>query len=116
MDLRMTGLEGVDWIRLAQDTDRWRAVVSTVINLSSSCATELVSTRHLRISAYTSRPTFLKTSDGTSGYFLCDIYVFTECRGRVVNSPYSYSGDIGFKSRAENQLSGQVVRGFFSPS
>jgi hypothetical protein len=24
---------GVDWIRLAQDRDRWRAVVSTVMNL-----------------------------------------------------------------------------------
>jgi hypothetical protein len=35
MDLRKTGLEGegVDWIRLAQDTDRWRAVVSAVMNL-----------------------------------------------------------------------------------
>jgi hypothetical protein len=33
MDLRETGLEGVDWIRLAQDRDRWRAVVSAVMNL-----------------------------------------------------------------------------------
>jgi hypothetical protein len=24
---------GVDWIRLAQDRDRWRAVVNTVMNL-----------------------------------------------------------------------------------
>jgi hypothetical protein len=32
MDLRETGL-GVDWIRLAQDRDRWRAVVSAVMNL-----------------------------------------------------------------------------------
>jgi hypothetical protein len=30
MDLRETGLEGVDWIRLAQDRDRWREVVSAV--------------------------------------------------------------------------------------
>jgi hypothetical protein len=32
MDLSETGL-GVDWIRLAQDRDRWRAVVSAVMNL-----------------------------------------------------------------------------------
>jgi hypothetical protein len=33
MDLVETGLEGVDWIRLAQDRDRWWAVVSVVMNL-----------------------------------------------------------------------------------
>jgi hypothetical protein len=33
MDLGETGLEGVDWIRLAQDRGRWRAVVSAVMNL-----------------------------------------------------------------------------------
>jgi hypothetical protein len=33
MDLRETGLGGVDWIRLAQDRDRWRAAVSAVMNL-----------------------------------------------------------------------------------
>jgi CRISPR/Cas system-associated protein Cas7 (RAMP superfamily) len=33
MDLREIGLEGVDWIRLAQERDRWRAVVSAVMNL-----------------------------------------------------------------------------------
>jgi hypothetical protein len=33
MDLREIGLWGVDWIRLAQDRDRWRAVVSAVMNL-----------------------------------------------------------------------------------
>jgi hypothetical protein len=34
MDLREIGLGGgVDWIRLAQDRDRWRAVVSAVVNL-----------------------------------------------------------------------------------
>jgi hypothetical protein len=32
MDLREISL-GVDWIRLAQDRDRWRAVVSAVMNL-----------------------------------------------------------------------------------
>jgi hypothetical protein len=33
MDLRAIGLRGVDWIRLAQDRDRWRAVVSAVMKL-----------------------------------------------------------------------------------
>jgi hypothetical protein len=35
MDLtvREIGWEGVDWIRLAQDRDRWRAVVNAVMNL-----------------------------------------------------------------------------------
>jgi hypothetical protein len=31
--LREIGLGCVDWIRLAQDRDRWRAVVSAVMNL-----------------------------------------------------------------------------------
>jgi hypothetical protein len=34
MDLREIGLGGVDCIQLAQDRDRWWAVVSTVMNLS----------------------------------------------------------------------------------
>jgi hypothetical protein len=33
MDLREFGFGGVDWIRLAQDRDWWRAVVSEVMNL-----------------------------------------------------------------------------------
>jgi hypothetical protein len=33
MDLREIGLGDVDWIQLSQDRDRWRAVVSAVINL-----------------------------------------------------------------------------------
>jgi hypothetical protein len=33
MDLRENGLGGVDWIPLAQDRDRWWAVVSAVMNL-----------------------------------------------------------------------------------
>jgi hypothetical protein len=33
MDLREIGLGCVDWIRLAQDKDRWRVVVSAVMNL-----------------------------------------------------------------------------------
>jgi hypothetical protein len=33
MNLRDIDLEGVDWIRLSQDRDRWRVVVSAVMNL-----------------------------------------------------------------------------------
>jgi hypothetical protein len=33
MDLREISLGDVDWIRLAQDRDQWRAVVSAVMNL-----------------------------------------------------------------------------------
>jgi hypothetical protein len=33
MVLRETGLGGLDWNRLAQDRDRWRVVVSAVMNL-----------------------------------------------------------------------------------
>jgi hypothetical protein len=33
MDLREIGLGGVDWIRLAHDRGRWRAVVSAVMKL-----------------------------------------------------------------------------------
>jgi hypothetical protein len=33
MDLREIGLKSVDWIQLAQDRDRWWALVNTVINL-----------------------------------------------------------------------------------
>jgi hypothetical protein len=33
MDLREIGWDGVDWIKLAQDRDQWRAFVNTVMNL-----------------------------------------------------------------------------------
>jgi hypothetical protein len=33
MDLKKTGSEEVDWSDLAQMTDKWQAVVSTVMNL-----------------------------------------------------------------------------------
>jgi hypothetical protein len=33
MDLTEIGLGGVNWIRLAQDRGRWRAVVSAAMNL-----------------------------------------------------------------------------------
>jgi hypothetical protein len=33
MDLKEIGSEGVDWIRLTQDRDQWRAVVKSIMNL-----------------------------------------------------------------------------------
>jgi hypothetical protein len=33
MDLLEIGLCGVDWIGLAQDTDKWRALVNAVMKL-----------------------------------------------------------------------------------
>jgi hypothetical protein len=33
MDMREVGWGGMDWINLAQDRDRWRALVNTVMNL-----------------------------------------------------------------------------------
>jgi hypothetical protein len=33
IDLREIGWDGMDWIDLAQDRDRWRPLVNTVMNL-----------------------------------------------------------------------------------
>jgi hypothetical protein len=33
LDLRETGIDGANWIQLAQDTVQWRAFVDTVMNL-----------------------------------------------------------------------------------
>jgi hypothetical protein len=35
MDLREIGWGSVDWVELAQDRDRWRTVVNTVMNLQA---------------------------------------------------------------------------------
>jgi hypothetical protein len=33
MDLREIGCDGVDWMDMALDTDQWRALMNTVLNL-----------------------------------------------------------------------------------
>ena len=33
MDLQGVGCEGVDWIDVAEDRDRWRTLVNAVMNL-----------------------------------------------------------------------------------
>jgi hypothetical protein len=33
MDLREVGWDGMDWIDVAQDRDRWKALVNAVMNL-----------------------------------------------------------------------------------
>jgi hypothetical protein len=33
MDLQEGGWKGMDWIYLAQDRDRWRALINAVMNL-----------------------------------------------------------------------------------
>jgi hypothetical protein len=37
MDLREVKWGGIGWIDLAQDKDQWRALVNTIMKLSSQC-------------------------------------------------------------------------------
>jgi hypothetical protein len=36
VDFKELGWEGMDWIYLTEDRDKWQAVVSTIINLQVS--------------------------------------------------------------------------------
>jgi len=36
MDLQEVGCGGMDWINLARDRDRWRELVSAIMNLQAS--------------------------------------------------------------------------------
>jgi hypothetical protein len=47
MDLREMGWGHVDWIGLAHDKTRWRAVVNSVLNLRVPCQSQSQSQSHI---------------------------------------------------------------------
>jgi hypothetical protein len=69
MDLGEIGLGVVDWIRLSQDRDRWRAVVCGD-EPSGSCATELV-----RVIFLSRQWTVSKEGTAPTKYIFCIIRV-----------------------------------------
>jgi hypothetical protein len=74
MDLRKIGLEGVDWIQLVQDRNRWRALVNTVMNLQVPQKTRNFLTRRacaIRIKKLTCCMELVKIG-GTYSYH-CDL-------------------------------------------
>jgi hypothetical protein len=63
IDLRENGWGSIDWIQLAQDRDRWRALVNTMMNLRvlaprSSLVYGLNSEIFRRIATHASHATF----------------------------------------------------------
>jgi hypothetical protein len=44
VDLQEVGWEGMDWIELAQDRDRWQAIVNAVMNLQFPSSAEYILT------------------------------------------------------------------------
>jgi hypothetical protein len=68
MDLREIGFGCVDWIRLAQDRDRWRAVVSAVMNLRVLAPRSLFL---LYLAKNTNLKLFLDQFLSVSSYFPC---------------------------------------------
>jgi hypothetical protein len=59
MDLTEIGWEGVEWIHLAQDRDRWLAVVNAVMNLRILVPRSQLVAQSVRYKMLTSYDSFL---------------------------------------------------------